>query len=339
MQYDLSVIVPARNEEWLAQTIERLVERKRGNTEVIVVCDGYWPDPEVRDYDDVRVIHLSEPIGQRAAQNLGVKLSTAKYVMKLDAHCDMSEGFDVEMLKAFEEVGDNVTMTPMMLNLWVFDWKCKKCGSRWYQGPAPVRCMKRGKNTSEVLEHPECDGTNFTKRLVFKPRPDTPHSTSFRFDSDLHFQYFQEYKDRQEGDLVESMSLQGSCFMSERSRYWKLDLCDQSWGSWGNQGTEVACKSWLSGGRVIINKRCTQAHLFRTQPGFSFPYQQSGRGQQNARDICNDIFKNNKWEHQTLPLSWLVDKFSPVPGWSDEDVLKIRSVPLNPQPSILPKTD
>jgi len=324
LKYDLSVIIPARQEEWLSITVEKILQEKRGKTEVIVVCDGNWPEPEVKDHPDVRIIYLSESVGQRAAQNLGARLSSAKYVMKADAHVRFSEGFDVEMLKAFAELGDNVTMAPMLLNLWCYDWKCLKCGSRWYQGPTPTRCMKRGKNTSEVLEHPECDGTKFIKRVVFKPRPDTPHSTSFRFDNMLHFQYFDEYKAKQEGDLVESLSLQGSCFMATRENYWKKQLCDESWGSWGQQGSEVAMKTWLSGGRVIMNKRCSMAHLFRTQPGFSFPYPQSGKSQQKARDICNEIFKNNKWEQQVHPLSWLVEKFWPVPGWTDEDLRKLK---------------
>lgn len=328
-KYDLSICIPARNEEWLSATVENILNNKRGNTEIIVVLDGAWSDPAIEDHPDVRIIYVAESIGQRAAQNLAIRLSTAKYVAKTDAHCAFSEGFDVELMKTFDELGDNIVVAPLMKNLHAFDWKCTKCGSRWYQGPAPTRCMKRGKNTSEILEHPECDGIKFIKRTVFKPRPDTPNSTSYRFDNMLHFQYFNEWKAKQEGDLVESMSLQGSFLMMTKKRYLELNISDETWGSWGQQGSETALKVWLSGGRVIINTRCWYAHLFRTQPGFSFPYPQSGKSQQKARDICNDIFKNNKWELQQKPLSWLVEKFWPVPGWSQEDLDKIKGVPLN----------
>lgn len=321
MQYDLSIAIPARQEQWLSNTVERVLERKRGKTEVIVLCDGNWPDPPVADHPDVKMIYVSESIGQRAGQNLALKLSKAKYVAKMDAHCDVSEGFDVELMKTFEELGDDITVAPEMRNLWMYDWKCMKCGSRWYQGPTPTKCMKRGKNTSEVLLHPECDNTtDFTQRIVFTPRPDTPHATSYRFDNMLHFQYYDQYKARQQGDLVESMSLQGSFFMCTRENYWKKELCDESWGSWGQQGSEVAIKTWTSGGRVIINKRCWYAHLFRTQPGFSFPYPQSGKSQQKARDICNEVFKNNAWLQQKHSLKWLVQKFAPVPGWTQEEI-------------------
>jgi glycosyltransferase involved in cell wall biosynthesis len=310
--YDLSILIPARSEQFLANTVADILKNKRGKTEVIVVCDGSWADPSIEDHDDVRIIYLPEARGQRASQNMAARLSTAKYVAKTDAHCAFSEGFDVELMKTFGELGEDIVVAPLMKNLHAFDWKCMKCGKRTYQGPKPVSCE-------------DCDNTDdFTQRIVFKPRHRTPNSTSYRFDSNLHFQYFNEYKEKQVGDLVESMSLQGSFFMCTREKYWELTLCDETWGSWGQQGSEVALKTWLSGGRVIINKRCWYAHLFRTQAGFSFPYPQSGSAQQRARDICNDIFKNNKWEHQVKPLSWLVEKFSPVPEWGEAALAQIQ---------------
>jgi len=313
--YDLSLLIPARNEEFLAQTVKDILANKRGKTEVLVGMDGAWADPQIEDHDDVRIFYVPESIGQRGMQNQLARMSTAKYVAKVDAHCAFSEGFDVEMMKTFEELGENITVAPLMKNLHAFDWKCYHCGLRTYQGPKPPACTQCGK------------GNRIKKKLVFAPRHRTPNSTSYRFDNTLHFQYFNEWKAKQTGDLVESMSLQGSFFMCTRENYWKKELCDESWGSWGQQGSEVAIKTWLSGGRVIINKRCWYAHLFRTQPGFGFPYPQSGKGQQRARDICNDIFKNNKWSQQIYPLSWLVEKFWPVPGWTDADLAKLKEAP------------
>ena len=42
---DLSVIIPARNEMFLQQTIANILENIEADTEVIAVCDGSWPDP------------------------------------------------------------------------------------------------------------------------------------------------------------------------------------------------------------------------------------------------------------------------------------------------------
>jgi hypothetical protein len=149
--------------------------------------------------------------------------------------------------------------------------------------------------------------------IVWNPKRN-PQSTAYRFDKDLHFQYWTEYKKRQSGDLVETMSIQGSCFLLTREKYFELDICDEAHGSWGQQGTEVACKTWLSGGRCIVNKKTWYAHMFRTQGGdFGFPY--PNHGIEQARKYSKDLWLNNKWDKAIHPLDWLVEKFAPVPDW------------------------
>lgn len=321
--YDLSILIPARNEEWVSNTVADILKNKRGKTEVIVGLDGEWADPQIVDHPDVRILYVAESIGQRAMTNKIARLSKAKYVAKCDAHVAFSEGFDTALM---DEMQDDWTMVPVLRNLWAFDWKCMKCGKRTYQGPKPVDCK-------------DCDNTdNFQKKLVWKPNPNRPHSTAFVFNTDLQFWYFGELKARQgPGDIVETLSLQGSFFMCTREKYWELNICDESWGSWGQQGTEVALKTWLSGGRVVCNKKAWYAHLFRTQSGFSFPYPMSGSSQERARKISQDMFLNNKWDKQVLPLSWLLEKFEePLleykdkhgGSWTKERIEELKKVPL-----------
>ena len=116
--------------------------------------------------------------------------------------------------------------------------------------------------------------------------------------------------------LTESMSIQGSCFMCTREKYWELNLCDESLGSWGNQGIEVACKTWLSGGRVIINHKTWYAHMFRTKGDF-IPKYLYDRGVAETKKKVWELFLNNQWDKQVRSLSWLVDKFRPVKGWEE----------------------
>ena len=131
--------------------------------------------------------------------------------------------------------------------------------------------------------------------------------------------------------FTETMSLQGSCFMATRKNYWKLKLCDESFGSWGNQGIEVACKTWLSGGRVLVNHRTWYAHMFRTQGGdFSFPYPQSGRGVQRTKKATWEFFNNGNWHLQKYPVSWLVEKFWPVKGWTEKDLMNLKTNEARP---------
>lgn len=300
--YDLSILIPARSELFISNTVADILKNKRGKTEIIVGLDGAWADPGIVDHPDVRVVHVSESRGQRGMTNMLCRLSKAKYVAKCDAHTAYDEGFDVKLIEAFKETGDNTIMCPIMRNLHVFDWKCYDCGLRIYQGPTPQKCSQCGKSG------------NIRRKILWFAKP-SPQSTAYTFDTSLHFQYHSEWKNKQQGDLVESMSLQGSFFICTRKKYWELNLCDEGHGSWGQQGVEIAMKFWLSGGQVIINRRTWYAHLFRTAGGdFSFPYPQSGKQVQKAREYSKDIWFNNKFEKQIYPLSWVIDKFKPIVG-------------------------
>jgi glycosyltransferase involved in cell wall biosynthesis len=297
-QYELSILIPARNEEFLARTIEDALQNIEAETEIIVVLDGQWADPGIPMHERVTVVYLPQSIGQRAAQNLACRLSSAKYVMKVDAHCAFDKGFDRKMIEKME---DDITMIPVMRNLHVFDWVCSE-GHRRYQS---------------VYRPCDVCGKEVVKEIIWNPKK-RPESTSYRFDKTLHFQYFGQYKEKQIGDLVETMSIQGSCFMLTREKYWSLNICDESWGSWGQQGTEVACKTWLSGGRVLVNKNTWYAHLFRTDNMGGFPYDNPQSKVEEAREKSRDLFLNNKYPNAIHDIKWLVDKFAPVPDWHDE---------------------
>ena len=301
--YDLSVIIPARSEMFLALTVENILKNIRGNTEIIVVLDGAWADPGIPDNDRVTLIYNHESIGQRAATNQAVRMSRAKYVMKIDAHCVVDEGFDVKLMK---DMQDDWTVVPTLYNLYGFDWVCPD-GHKRYQGPSGP-CKDCGKPTK--------------RDIVWKPRM-SRKSTSYCFDSEPHFQYFGDYKKIQDkqGQLVDTMSLQGSCFMLTRDKYIELNICDEAFGSWGSQGIELSCKTWLSGGRVVVNKNTWYSHLFRTQGSdFGFPYPLSGRQVDHAKKYAKELFFNNKWEKQIYPLSWLLEKFWPIKGWTNEQL-------------------
>lgn len=318
MKYDLSILIPSRNEMFLAKTIENILENIEGNTEIIVVLDGAWSDPPIVDNPRLTILHYEESVGQRAATNAACHLSKAKWVMKCDAHCAFDKGFDVKMMEAMKG-HDDWTMVPVMKNLHAFDWVCGKCGNRWYQGPSPKNCFK---DYEAKVKNDQCDNvTDFKRDMAWRGKR-SPNSTSYCFDSTPHFQYFKEFEKRPEFrkdfplGITETMSLQGSCFMLTRDKYWELDICDEKFGSWGSQGIEVACKTWLSGGRVVCNHKTWYAHMFRTQGGdFGFPYPLPGNQVKKARDLSKSYFISGNWKPQIHPLSWLLKKFWPVPGW------------------------
>jgi hypothetical protein len=298
---DLTVMIPARNEMFLAKTIENILENIQGDTEIIAVADGYDPGPLPDDLR-VRLIRHEISTGQRASTNEAARASTAKFIMKCDAHCAFDKGFDVKLMADCEY---DWTVVPRMYNLHAFDWQCNACGNRTYQGPTPTICE-------------ECkEGKGFERAIVWQPRWNRC-SDFMRFDRSLHFQYWGEYKKRPEaqGDICDLLSCIGACWMMHRERYWDIDGMDETHGSWGQMGTELACKSWLSGGRMVINKKTWFSHMFRTQGGdFGFPYPMSGRDVDKAREHSRFLWQENRWPKAKYPLQWLINKFAPVPDW------------------------
>lgn len=310
MKRDLSIIIPARNEIFLKQTIDNILQNRRGNTEIIAICDGYWPDPPIQDHTLVTIVHHSKPIGQRAATNEGARMSQSKYIMKVDAHCAFDEGFDKKLMQNCDK---NWIMVPMMWNLHAFDWQCNNCGLRTYQGVQPDECEACGKNHGHEM-------------VMIWERRGNKVTVSWRFDENMQFQYWRDHQKRPEnqGDLIESMSFIGACFFTHREYFWELEGLDEKHGSWGQFGTELACKTWLYGGKLITSKKTWFAHLFRTGnfkgsgwKGGSFPYKLTTKQQNFAKEYSQDLWLNDKWPKAKHKLEWLVDKFKPVPGWHE----------------------
>jgi glycosyltransferase involved in cell wall biosynthesis len=312
---DLSVLIPARKERWLSRTVDDVLKHAKGATEVVVVCDGGWADPPIQDHPRVRVIRTPSPIGQRAGVNLAAKLARGRYVMKLDGHCSVPDGFDVQLVTDGDALGYDVTQIPRMYNLHVFNWQCSACGHETYQGRTPVSCDQCKKS-----------GQKFELKMIWQHRKHK--KTEFwYFDHDLHFQYYSgenhslrwDKRPEARGDICDVMSSVGACFVMRRERFFELGGLDESHGSWGQFGVEIACKSWLSGGRHVVNKRTWFAHLFRTQGGdFGFPYEMRGADQERARQHSRDLWMHNKWPGQKYPLSWLIEKFGPIQGWHEK---------------------
>jgi hypothetical protein len=317
---ELSILIPSRNEMFLAQTIQDALKNSRAETEIIAVMDGEWATPEIPQHPRVHIFHTGSTVGMRAATNYAAKLASGRYFMKVDAHCAFDEGFDRKMLDFHARVGDDVTSVPIMRNLWAFSWKCFSCGHKQYQGPTPGDC-------------PSCGRKDKWKRKIIWQGKSNPQSWSYCFDTEPHFQYFQEYKTRPETKAMlekhgytETMSLQGSCFMCTKEMYFRLKLSDETLGNWGNQGIELAAKTWLSGGRVLVNHATWYAHMFRTQGGdFSFPY--ALNGVQSTKRNVKKLFWETGFEGQKYPISWLIEKFWPVPGWTEEKLNELRKIP------------
>ena len=312
MSYKLSICIPSRNEEFLARTIQDVLEHTNPEiTEVIAVLDGWLPEIPLKPNPRLTIIYNPVSVGQRAGVNQAVKISQSKYVCKLDAHCAVDQDFDLKMIKAMEELGDDTTLIPGMRNMHVFDWVCED-GHRKYQGNSG-NCETCGKPTK--------------KDIVWIPKK-SPFTFTFRVDKTMHFQYFSELAKRPENikgvmkldgtydtNYRETFSIQGFCYMATRAKYLELDLTAEDFNSWGQNGCEVAMKTWLSGGKVVANIYTWAAHMFRTKGGdFGFPYPNPQNKVNENREKSRELFQKDQWPGAKRPFKWLLDKFNP-PDW------------------------
>ena len=197
-------------------------------------------------------------MGHRVITNELAKRANGKYLMKVDAHCSFSQGFDKEMLDLMEE---DITMTPIL---------CKLDAEEW-----------------QVIPKPRC--------------------VCYCFNQDLIFDYWEEYEKRDSNTLTETLALQGSCFMVSKKKFFELNLCGEDFGKWGQQGVEVALKTWLSGGRVLTNRNAYYGHMFRSLD--EFPYKRNMKEVKQTQDYCKKYFIKQKGFKE------LIEKFKPIRHW------------------------
>lgn len=288
----VSVLMPARCEKYLEKTIRNVLENG-DDIEIIVVLDGWLPDPAIEINDPrVKFIHYKEVIGQRAAINNAAKVARGKFIMKLDAHCAVAPHFDTVLSNDCEY---DVTMIPRMYNLDIDTWKPKFFDDFNH-------AVRMGKLHDYLYlsmnEKGELRTNYYTNGNV------TLHTK------------------RKDILIDETMSCMGPCFFMHKDRFWELGGCDEGHeGGWGQQAVEVSCKAWLSGGRLLVNKKTWFAHWFRGDIGFPYPI--SGNQIDRVRRYSTDLWVNDKWVGQKRKFQWLMDKFNPPTNTTQSDLTVI----------------
>lgn len=120
---DISIIIPSCNERFLQPTIKDILAKAKGKIEIIVYLDEFWPDPPIEDDPRVILIHHSQRKGMRPAINALASIARGKYLMKLDAHCMLDEGFDQKLIADCEP---DWTVVPVRYELDTQRWKRKE---------------------------------------------------------------------------------------------------------------------------------------------------------------------------------------------------------------------
>ena len=277
----VSIVIPSRNEQFLVKTVEDILENSTGDIEVIAVLDGYSEPVDLPKDERVKKIIHKISKGMRKAINAGAKVANGKYLMKTDGHCLFAKGFD-EILQA--DCEENWVVIPRRYSLDAENWKVHK--------GRPVRDY-----------HYLCYPSAFKDHDMGMHGVEWPERTADRNDPKY--------------DIDENMSFQGSCWFMHKSWFDKhIERLDENpiYAGWAQEPTEIGLKTWLGGGKVMVNKKTYYAHLHKGN-AYGRGYNMDRSGVIAGHNYAADYWMNNSWPKQIRKIDWLVEKFWPVPTW------------------------
>ena len=287
----LSVIIASRVDEYLQKTIDDLLAKAAEEIEVIVVLDGYWPDPMVKNDPRVKVLHHGQVHahrGMRAGINTAIDVASGEYLMKIDEHCMVDESFD-KKLKA--DCEDNWCVIPRRFRLEPDDWALIE------DGRPPVDYMY----------------------LAY------PYERPFDRTCGLHgAEWKQRYHERKDVLIDDTMSWQGSCWFIKR-KYWDElfpdGLDEEHYGTFTQEAQEIGNKVWLTGGRLVVNKKTWYAHFHKGRRGKGYGFSRNQyriheADKEKGRLYCIEYWLNTK--EFKYDFEWLLNKFWPVPTWPED---------------------
>ena len=284
----VTVIIPARKEPYIRETLKDLYAGAAGEIEVILVLDGSEPDYRLPRKKGLKVLRNKQVIGMRPSINAAAEIATGKYIMKMDAHCTIGEGWD-EILKA--DCADNWIVIP-----------------RRYWFDAPTWSIKH--------KHPNPVVDAMVYVYPFR-RPYRPRMTGVPC----------ERRRIQQADetLVEDMTFQGSCWFMHREHFIKRlgGMDAANYGTFGEEPQEIGLKTQLGPweGAIMRNKKTWYAHWSKPNIHWRTDHMIAGRISDEEREAAYlyawDYWWHNKWTERAHDFYWLIEKFEPMDTWPE----------------------
>lgn len=276
----VSVIIAARNERHLPRMIAHLHTRLTGDYEIVVVQDGE-PYQALPEHPRLRV-HNREHAGLKPSINFAAAQATGDYLLKLDSHCAVSEGID-EVLQ--RDMQPNWMVVPRFYTLSERTWE-----------PNPQKPY----NDYWLLDCPLTD-----KR-------------GYRFKAGGY--WFERTSERAHvGPIDETLTHHGSAWFISRDFFLNQlrGMQSEGYGVSYMEPADLGLRMWLGpwGGAVMVNKSCWYSHLHQdhTERGYGVDWAEIKR----SYDWTANYWMRNAWPEAVHPLSWLIDRFAPVPTWPD----------------------
>lgn len=273
----LSIIIPSRKEFYLPQTVDDIYAKARGQFEVIVICDEGLQ--ELTPRPNLTVIEKKGKPGMKSAINQALEIAKGDFILKTDAHCMFGEGFDVILT---QDCQPNWIVIPRRYSLQAETWSIK-----------PNRPIV----DYEYLVFPFKEVTSVRNGGKWYERAET------RFNDPQYV-------------IDETMVFQGSCWVMPTQYYkdtCKLEINPETKDEFILEPEELAFKSWLSGGQVMVNKKTWYAHYHKSTGHRGYFIDK--RTMKKQRIFHIDYWMHDRWPKATRKMEWFVNRFMPIPGW------------------------
>lgn len=304
----LSIIIPDRNgQPYLQKTIDDLLSKAKGDIEIIVVCDGTWPNPSLKNSSRVIVVHQGTHFdnpGMRAAINKGMSVANGEYVMKIDEHCMVDEGFDLKLIADYKE-GDVVIPRRYRLMADEEPWRLEE-----------YLIASDGQVVADDLHFKHIRPPVDYMYLAY------PFERAFDKTAGLHGdKWDQRTKEKMDIPIDETMTMQGSCYFMSKAHWQNIigELDEENYGTFTQEAQEIQFKTQKAGGKIMVNKKTWYAHMHKGKKGKGYgfsneQYRKHMEGTEKGRQYC---IKHWVFEERDL-LKELLARFWPVPGWPDD---------------------
>lgn len=281
----IDIVIPSKQELFLKNTIEDVLKNAEGDITVYPILDGYEiPDEEI--VKDPRVNYIRFPPTQYAKKRHGInhvaEIGSGKYIMSLDAHCMVAPGFDVKLTADLDE---NWVAIPRRHRLDAKNW----CLQRQADGRPPID-------------------------YEYTMWPD-----SSRGPIGLHgFKWDDRTLSRSDLLIDDQMHFQGSCWIMHKSWFKRCEFMHiEGYTGWGQEAEEIGLTTWLTGGRVITNKKTWYAHLHKGRE-YGRMYYLDKRDTRLSDAYSWDFWFNNRpLKNRVHDFDWFIEKFWPIPNWKE----------------------
>ena len=115
-------------------------------------------------------------------------------------------------------------------------------------------------------------------------------------------------RERKDIMVDENMIFQGSCWVMSR-KWWDRTIKElqiEGYGTFTQEPQEICLKTWLGGGKVMLNKNTWYSHRDRR---FRRTVRVPGDEVRAGNEYSRDYWLSNKWPERIHDYEWLVERF------------------------------